>query len=99
LAKGYRLRIKMSHTLTDAQLSQLKQTHRALADLIASIELDKPRPDNAPTAVLSEPSWVAEYRRAWKFLDAVERAGGKLLLEEISIIARKNGYDSRGVNG
>lgn len=37
--------------------------------------------------------------RGWKFLKAIDEAGGSVSPKEISAFARANGLDPRGVNG
>lgn len=95
LAKGER----MARTISDSQLKELKQTHRALGGLIDAVEKGKPQDGPAATPLMQEPQWVGAYRKSWKFLKAVAEAGGRLLPEQLSIIARKNGYDPRGLGG
>lgn len=90
----------MPRTLTDVQVGQLKQTYEALGALINSIEGGEPHNQAAAATPLPrEPQWVAEAKKAWTFLKAVEEAGGRLRPEQLSIIARKNGYDPRGLGG
>ena len=90
----------MSRTLTDSQVAHLEQMHEGLGKLIESIKTGQPRTDDGLSAVgAPEPQWVAEYRRSWGFLNAVDEAGGRVTAQQISIIARKNGYDPRGLGG
>lgn len=55
-----------------------------------------PSPSPAPSRSLK---WEEEMMRCWRFLRAVDKAGGSLLPKEISVIARASGYDPRAING
>jgi hypothetical protein len=60
---------------------------------------DDDRPGMAGIRAMPEPKWIADYRRSWKFLKAVDEAGGDLTPEEMSKVARDNGYHPSTLGG
>jgi hypothetical protein len=90
----------MPRTLSDSQVVRLEEMHDGLGKLIEAIKTGQPRTDDGlPAVAAPAPQWIAEYRRSWKFLKALDEAGGRVTAQQISLIAGRNGYDPRGLGG
>jgi hypothetical protein len=92
----------LTATLTDAQVDKLDQAIALLGEVVHSLKAgDQPEAGTlAPAASHArEPKWVAEYRRSWGFLKALDDAGGEFSTHELSQLARHCGYDPRGLGG
>ena len=87
--------------LSSTQVNTLERILTLGIEFVRSLETEGAASSGAPAAPSPAPEaqWVWEYRRAWKFLKAVEDAGGNVSPTELSRLARENGYDPRGLGG
>jgi hypothetical protein len=90
------------HSLTENQLTRLRQAAESINLVLEELSAgshEHSAPPSSGGGAVPEPKWVAEYRRTWRFLNELLERGGTATAQELSNIARRNGYDPRGIGG